>query len=177
MANSQNIYSLEDYRKKNAGEEFLSTQPAFDETMPRAAPTCIEGLAPSASAPVQVGSNLKHYEVLRELGCGGMGAVFLARDTKLGRLVAIKVLLEHGGQAARRFLAEARATARCKHDNIVVIHEVDEIQGYPYIVLEYLEGRTLRDWMLQRERSGVSGPEASTLLASRRCRRASRSRS
>src|SRR5262245_18826626 len=76
-----------------------------------------------------------------------MGAVFLARDTKLGRLVAIKILLEHSGQCAGRFLIEARATARCKHENIVVIYEVNEIDRTPYMVLEYLEGRTLREWM------------------------------
>src|SRR5262245_30398577 len=90
--------------------------------------------------PLPVGSAVKHYEIIRELGQGGMGAVFLARDTRLGRLVAIKVLLSHGGQGAGRFLVEARATARCVHENIVVIHEVDEIDGAPYMVLEYLEG-------------------------------------
>src|SRR5436190_4182472 len=93
-------------------------------------------------APLQVGGSLKHYEILRKLGQGGMGAVYLARDTKLGRLVAIKVLLNPTGQSAARFLAEARATARCKHENIVVVHEVDELDETPYMVLEYLEGRT-----------------------------------
>src|SRR5262249_32839785 len=76
--------------------------------------------------------------------------VFLARDTKLGRLVAVKILLEHSGRRAGRFLIEARATARCKHENIVVIYEVNEIDGTPYMVLEYLEGRTLREWMRSR---------------------------
>src|SRR5262245_6051343 len=80
-------------------------------------------------APLHAGATLKHYEIIRKLGEGGMGAVFLARDTRLGRLVAVKVLLPHGGTDAERFLAEARATARCKHENIVVIHEVDEARG------------------------------------------------
>src|SRR6185436_8712295 len=106
------------------------------------------------------GDVIKHYEIIRELGEGGMGLVFLARDTKLGRLVAIKVLLQHSGHSAERFLAEARVTARCKHENIVVIHEVDELRGYPYMVLEYIEGRTLRDWMGQRERPDASKPPA-----------------
>ena len=88
-----------------------------------------------------------------------MGTVFLARDTKLGRLVAIKLLLEYSGPNAARFLAEARATARSRHDNIVVIHEVDEIDGYPYMVLEFIKGRTLRDWMAQAPRpSGSDRP-------------------
>lgn len=85
-----------------------------------------------------------HYEIIRPLGAGGMGSVLLARDTKLGRLVAIKVL-HHSGEAASRLLAEARATVRAHHENIVVIYEVGTVSGRPYMVLEYLEGRTLRD--------------------------------
>src|SRR5262249_49181706 len=96
-------------------------------------------------------ATVKHYEIIRPLGEGGMGAVFLARDDKLGRLVALKVLLDHTTQSAISFLSEARATARCKHENIVVIHEVDEIDGVPYMVLEHLEGRTLREWMAERK--------------------------
>ncbi|WP_437572831.1 nSTAND1 domain-containing NTPase [Sorangium sp. So ce542] len=105
--------------------------------------------------PLGPGSFVKHYEILRELGQGGMGSVFLARDTRLARLCAIKLLRAYSGEGAERFLAEARATARCKHENIVVIHEVDEIRGYPYMVLEYVEGRTLRAWM--NERGGPPG--------------------
>jgi WD40 repeat protein/serine/threonine protein kinase len=101
--------------------------------------------------PLHAGATLKHYEILRKLGEGGMGTVFLARDLKLGRLCAIKILLKHTGQSAARFLAEAQATARCKHENIVVIHEVDELNHCPYMVLEYLEGRTLRDVLAQRK--------------------------
>ncbi|MDI1447003.1 protein kinase [Polyangium sp. 6x1] len=114
--------------------------------------------ATSAPLPVGVGATIKHYELIRELGRGGMGTVFLARDTKLGRLVAIKLLHEYSGDKAERFLAEARATARCKHENIVVIHEVDEIRGYPYMVLEYIEGRTLRDWMTGPSAPGAMSP-------------------
>ena len=86
----------------------------------------------------------KANEIIRKLGEGGMGIVLLARDTKLGRLVAIKLLRDRG-RATSRLLAEALATARCRHEGIVVIHEVDETDGHPYMVLEYLEGRTLRD--------------------------------
>ncbi|WP_437818123.1 nSTAND1 domain-containing NTPase [Sorangium sp. So ce1078] len=110
------------------------------------------------STLADVGARIKHYEIIRELGQGGMGIVYLARDTKLGRLVAIKLLLEHSGHGIERFLAEARATARCRHENIVVIHEVDEIRGHPYLVLEYVKGRTLSEWMAQREHPGAPGP-------------------
>ncbi|WP_438044828.1 nSTAND1 domain-containing NTPase [Sorangium sp. So ce128] len=114
----------------------------------------------SGSTLADVGGTIKHYEIIRKLGQGGMGIVYLARDTKLGRLVAIKLLLEYSGQGIQRFLAEARATARCRHENIVVIHEVDEIRGHPYLVLEYVKGRTLSQWLAQREHPSAPGPLA-----------------
>lgn len=102
---------------------------------------------------LEPGDVVKHYELIRQLGAGGMGTVFLARDMRLGRLVAVKFLLEHSGTSALRFLAEARTTAQCRHENIVVIYDVDEFDGYPYMVLEYIQGRTLR--------AAVMTPEAS----------------
>jgi serine/threonine protein kinase len=93
------------------------------------------------------GKRIGQYELIRSLGRGGMGEVFLARDLRLGRLVAIKRLSEPGPGLAQRFLREARTTARCTHENIVVIYEVGEQDGEPYMVLEYLEGQTLRQWM------------------------------
>ena len=90
------------------------------------------------------GTMVEHYEIVRRLGTGGMGLVFLARDTRLARLVAIKFLRRNGASEASRFLAEARMTARCQHENIVVIHEVSEFRGYPYMVLEYVDGRSFR---------------------------------
>jgi hypothetical protein len=89
------------------------------------------------------GTRLGAYEIIRELGRGGMGAVFLARDTKLGRRVAIKFLQNDEPDLTARFILEARATARCNHENIVVIHEVAEHDGYPFMVLEYLQGTPL----------------------------------
>jgi eukaryotic-like serine/threonine-protein kinase len=83
------------------------------------------------------------FGLIREIARGGMGQVFLARDTKLGRKVAIKFLLDGDPSFVSRFLIEARATARCTHENIVTIHDVGEHQGLPFMVLEYLEGKTL----------------------------------
>jgi len=91
------------------------------------------------------GSRINHYELIRPIGSGGMGDVFLARDTKLGRRVAIKVIQRTSEAGTQRFLREARATAQCNHENIVVIHEVNEIAGTPYMVLEFLEGAPLSD--------------------------------
>jgi serine/threonine protein kinase len=90
------------------------------------------------------GMRIHQYELIRELGRGGMGVVFAARDTKLGRRVAMKFLHAPTREVTERFLTEARATAQCQHDNIVIIHAVDEHAGMPYMVLEFLEGQPLR---------------------------------
>ena len=66
-----------------------------------------------------VRSTIEHHELIRKLGEGGMGAVYVARDTTLGRLVAIKVLKLQAGPSAERFLVEAQVTARYRHDNLV----------------------------------------------------------
>lgn len=97
------------------------------------------------------GTRIEHYEIVRRLGTGGMGLVFLARDTRLARLVAIKFLRRIGASDTSRFLAEARMTARCQHENIVVVHEVSEFQGYPFMVLEYVDGRSFRQ-IIEEER-------------------------
>ena len=103
----------------------------------------IQGTGPGGSAaPMPVaGARIGQYEIIRELGRGGMGAVYAARDTKLGRKVAIKFLNSHNQpELTARFILEARATARCSHENIIVIHEVGEHDGNPFMVLEYLQG-------------------------------------
>ena len=96
------------------------------------------------------GLRIEQYELIRELGRGGMGQVFLARDTRLGRRVAMKFLAANSPKFTERFLVEARATARCSHENIVVIHDVDEHLGLPYMVLEYIEGATLSTLMTEK---------------------------
>ncbi len=88
-------------------------------------------------------TRIGRFELIREIARGGMGQVFLGRDTKLGRKVAIKFLLRDDAHFVQRFVVEARATARCTHENIVTIFEVGEHEGLPYMVLEYLEGKTL----------------------------------
>jgi hypothetical protein len=100
---------------------------------------------PARHPPIVLREHLQvdRFGLIREIARGGMGQVFLARDTKLGRKVAIKFLLHKDPAFAQRFKVEARATARCTHENIVAIYEVGEYQGLPYMVLEYLEGKTL----------------------------------
>ena len=88
-----------------------------------------------------------HYEVLGPIGAGGMGEVFVARDPRLGRKVAIKMLplrLTTERDTLTRFTQEARSASALNHPNIVTIHEVGATEGIPYIVMEYVEGQDLR---------------------------------
>jgi tRNA A-37 threonylcarbamoyl transferase component Bud32 len=124
----------------------LRVVPADDEATvnQQGTPTMVE---PGAMAPqnlsITAGMRIDRYEIIRELGRGGMGAVYLARDTRLGRRVAIKFLQSHDPRLTERFIVEAQATARCSHEHIVVIHDVRELHGNPFMVLEYLKGQPL----------------------------------
>src|SRR5689334_14811250 len=86
---------------------------------------------------------IDEYRVLELLGRGGMGAVYRAHDTLLDREVAIKMMARTGSEAARqRFLVEARAVARIRHPNVVVVHRVGVAADQPYIVYDLVRGRT-----------------------------------
>jgi eukaryotic-like serine/threonine-protein kinase len=100
--------------------------------------------AGAAEGEPRPGMRIQQYELIRELGSGGMGTVFLARDTRLGRRVAIKFLRAKDPKLSRRLVLEARTTARCSHENIVVIYEVGEAQDSPFMVLEHLQGQPLK---------------------------------
>ena len=115
---------------------------AVDAVEPSSPP---EVSVPVAGALPKEGTRIHHYEIIRELGAGGMGTVYIARDTKLGRRVAIKFLQSSHPELTQRFILEARATARCSHENIVVIHEVGEWNGSPFMVLEYLRGSPMNE--------------------------------
>lgn len=118
------------------------TAKGFSSVVSAKSADCADTRALAQSIPTR-GSLLKHYEIIRALDQGGMGVVFLARDTKLGRLVAIK-FLKDATRGSARLLEEAQTTAGIKHENIVTVYDIDEYDDHLYLVLEYVEGRTLR---------------------------------
>jgi serine/threonine-protein kinase len=121
-------------------EEETSDEPVFSADLPL-------GFLSPADKPGQLG-RLERYEVVSEIGRGGMGVVLKAFDPSLHRVVAIKVLapqLATSGVARKRFLREAKAAAAVTHEHIVTIHSVEETNGLPYLVMQYVPGQSLQE--------------------------------
>src|SRR5437870_3565569 len=108
--------------------------------------------------PLPAGSRLGAYEIIQLIGAGGMGEVYRARDTRLDRIVAIKVLppaLADDPQFRERFDREARTISQLDHPHICALYDVGTEQGTSYLVMQYLEGETLAD-RLEKGRMGLA---------------------
>jgi serine/threonine protein kinase len=118
------------------------------------APTVPPEAGASSVGQAELGAHLPDLELLGELGRGGMGVVYKARQKSLDRLVAVKMLLHqfcHNKVALARFYNEARTAANLKHPNIVGIHQVGESALGPFFIMEYIEGQTLEETLKKRE--------------------------
>ena len=103
---------------------------------------------PSSSMNISAGVRLGQYEIVARLGAGGMGEVYRARDTRLGREVAVKALsgeFSSDPQRLSRFQSEARSASALNHPNIITIHEIGQSAATPFIVMELVDGKTLRE--------------------------------
>ncbi|MDA2930052.1 serine/threonine protein kinase [Acidobacteria bacterium AH-259-O06] len=114
------------------------------------------------------GQTLSHYRILEKIGQGGMGEVFLAQDTTLDRKVALKFLpqeLQQDSTARKRFLREAKSAAALDHPYICHIHEVGEVGGKSFISMEYVQGTTLREKLVEGSLPVRNALETATEIA------------
>ncbi|MEA2274863.1 MAG: eukaryotic-like serine/threonine-protein kinase, partial [Solirubrobacteraceae bacterium] len=140
-------------------ESLLSSIDSAESFMETPAVAKVAHMIEVETKKLETGKCFGHYEVINQIGVGGMGEVYLARDRKLDRKVAIKILNQEFSQDKsnlQRFVSEAKAASALNHPNILTIYEFGEAEDARFIVSEYIEGKTLREIIRQ---SGLRLPE------------------
>jgi tRNA A-37 threonylcarbamoyl transferase component Bud32 len=153
------------------GLSFVTETEIPGEELGPAGTRVVKPPSPPAPSPAELAPHFPQLEILEVLGRGGMGVVYKARQPKLDRFVALKLLLRRHEDGAgdvaftERFAREARALARLNHPNIVAVYDYGEAGGYPFLVMEYVEGLTLRQ-LLQR---GKLAPDEALAIVPKIC--------
>ncbi|HSK74112.1 MAG TPA: protein kinase [Pyrinomonadaceae bacterium] len=138
----------EDFKLRAEVESLLSSLNSAENFLETPAVAKVADLIEGEAKKLERGTCFAHYEIIEQIGTGGMGEVYLARDKKLDRKVAIKILNEKFSREEsnlNRFIREAKAASALNHPNILVIHEIGETEDTNYIVSEFIEGKTLRE--------------------------------
>jgi eukaryotic-like serine/threonine-protein kinase len=144
----------------NENTDSFIDAPAFEADAP---------LLAEDKTDLAAGQHVGHYKIISLLGSGGMGEVYLAQDSKLGRKVALKLLpasLTKDEERVRRFEQEARAASALNHPNILTIFDIDQADSHHFIVAEYIEGKTLREHIADRSLKPSGALDLATQVAS-----------
>jgi serine/threonine protein kinase/Tfp pilus assembly protein PilF len=137
-------------------ESLFSSFDRAEDFMETPAVATVADIIEPETKTLESGKCFTHYELIKQIGTGGMGEVYLAQDKKLDRKVAVKILNERFSQdraSLRRFIREAKAASALNHPNILVIHEIGETDEAHYIVSEFIEGETLREVLIKSQMS------------------------
>ena len=150
-------------------ESLLSSLDAAEVFLETPVVSKVAGVIHPKTILLESGTQLQHYEIVKQIGAGGMGEVFLAKDTNLNRKVALKLLAAHITEEQNgisRFRQEAFATSALNHPNIVTIYEIGKWRGRDFIVTEYIEGETLRERLRGRRFSASEAVSVALQIAS-----------
>ncbi len=135
-------------------ESLLSFENDFDSLIDSSPKSLVREIFSEKATPNLIGTQINQYKIISLLGEGGMGAVYLARDTKLERKVAIKFLsdkLSKDTNRPSRFFQEAKSASALNHPNIITVYEIGEVDSKPFIVTEFIDGKTLNQHLAQEK--------------------------